>query len=940
MALSGWDTQKSQKITVAGTSIEGDLTDFPLYIPVSSGTDTSMFDELTISGSPDSYTKFLIHPTMDLSNSRHSVTFNGDPEITSSIAKFNKSLYIDGNDYVGVAGSSDLDFGTGDFTVDWWEYRLDSNANRPSICRGTAQYMSLMLGWSTGGQLNVYMSSNGSSWDITGTPGQILNNTVPANQWVHYAVVRSGNNFYTFANGVQKATWTSSASMYAHGTGQMDIGRYFSSYYAYAHMENIRFTKGKARWVTSFSGTLPTSSGYENDGFNTFMLYPVGDVSQSNHNITCNGVTVYPGANGIDYFYTPSELGQYVSIPDDDDWNFGSGDFTVDFWARYNGTPTGAFFGQSGGGGGNPKFAYYIDNISSNNITLHTSTIGNIYWSWPSGNRPNSTWNHYAFVRSGNNWYIFVDGTMIDSVKSQSGSLPDVSSDLRFMTDGENWQGWVGYMTNIRVSKGIARWTSNFTPPYMGPYATSFDNARKIAIADSSDTEMYVEIADWDPFRKKADLFTKVPTLTSGTDKELFLYYDSEHTTNSGYVGFTGDTTATGVWDNNFVGVYHMSQSPIGSLLDSSSFGRNATSNGSMTPDDLIIGNVSKAIAFDGVDDSFTTGSLDYSSLESSFTIEVKQKFWQTPDTAYERVCQIGPNSSNSITFAQYNTSNYYNVGIYGDDVQATESTLDVGNWHVITSRLSGGSNLNLFKNGVKDSSVNSVSVASLSSAVLNIADGGPLSEYAHTYVEEFRLSNSARADGWIKTTYNNIFNPTDMLTFEPAGAIVFFFSNPDPEHNSTAYGTSKNLQITVTVSGAPTYDATFYTGAGAKIGTTNSGITSGSPTSEYWDNTPYPINYSWYVMATASGVSDNSQTYTFTNRYLCSGTVNYGVTPISGSMVRAYRRDTGALIDSVTTGSDGTFIIGSTYSGTHFAVAHYPDDTFNALIYDFLETT
>jgi len=88
---------------------------------------------------------------------------------------------------------------------------------------------------------------------------------------------------------------------------------------------------------------------------------------------------------------------------------------------------------------------------------------------------------------------------------------------------------------------------------------TSDDNRKKIAVTtDDGTTECYVEIEKWDDGNEKAWLWVKVPSVASGADTELYLYYDKDHAENTAKVGDTNDAIAENVWDTNFKAVYHM----------------------------------------------------------------------------------------------------------------------------------------------------------------------------------------------------------------------------------------------------------------------------------------------------------------------------------------------------------------------------------------------
>lgn len=157
--------------------------------------------------------------------------------------------------------------------------------------------------------------------------------------------------------------------------------------------------------------------------------------------------------------------GDYLSIPDSLDWAL-AGDFTIDAWIRFDSSNL----------------------ASSNMIFTQTSNAGDtdfMHASWTgsqwylavkSGNSYQllftasdtlaaNTWYHAAFVRSGNNWYIFRDGILKGSTTAAI-SLPDFSQEVRIGGINSAFpQYFKGYIDELRVSKGLARWTSNFTPP-------------------------------------------------------------------------------------------------------------------------------------------------------------------------------------------------------------------------------------------------------------------------------------------------------------------------------------------------------------------------------------------------------------------------------------------------------------------------------------------
>ena len=178
--------------------------------------------------------------------------------------------------------------------------------------------------------------------------------------------------------------------------------------------------------------------------------------------------------------YFPGSTNSYLSVVDSDDWNFGAGDFTIDFWIKSDGGfGDNGLFGTSQGGGGQTKMGCYLDSISSGYLTIHRNgtTSFNISWAWsPADN----TEYHVAIVRNGSSWYLFVNGVQTGGTQTQSQGFQDVSSDLRIGTDGEGWKAFKGWIDEFRISKGIARWVSNFTLP------TEEYSQNQVMMADAS----------------------------------------------------------------------------------------------------------------------------------------------------------------------------------------------------------------------------------------------------------------------------------------------------------------------------------------------------------------------------------------------------------------------------------------------------------------------
>jgi hypothetical protein len=155
----------------------------------------------------------------------------------------------------------------------------------------------------------------------------------------------------------------------------------------------------------------------------------------------------------------------YVTIPNSSSWDFGSGDFTIDFWIRWNVVPSGTtpsvFLNRYGGWACwySPDVKCMTFQYAPGNYLLYTQNC----WTDPVAN----TWYHIAGVRSGNSFKWYKNGVLLSSHNMTGITIPNGSSfgiGGRYERTSAWW--WLnGWMDEVKVSKGIARWTSDFTLP-------------------------------------------------------------------------------------------------------------------------------------------------------------------------------------------------------------------------------------------------------------------------------------------------------------------------------------------------------------------------------------------------------------------------------------------------------------------------------------------
>ena len=256
-------------------------------------------------------------------------------------------------------------------------------------------------------------------------------------------------------------------------------------------------------------GTATTGDGYFPQ---TSLLLPFdgSDAATSTSDLSNrNGTVSFAGtaqlSTGQSKFGGSSLLldgnSDYVSISDSY-WNtaFDSGDFTVESWVRFDsgvldGSTAVEFMATRGNSGGSSTNGWGLRKYNDNFIAWYMR-IGSswVYLNYSQGTKTTvsaDTWYHVAVTRSGNTWKLFLNGTAEDTI-TNSGSITSANGD-RFVIGalaGGNFSADLymdGYIEDVRVTIGHARYTSNFTAPTTAHLTSAGDVNKHIVVNSDAD---------------------------------------------------------------------------------------------------------------------------------------------------------------------------------------------------------------------------------------------------------------------------------------------------------------------------------------------------------------------------------------------------------------------------------------------------------------------
>jgi hypothetical protein len=160
--------------------------------------------------------------------------------------------------------------------------------------------------------------------------------------------------------------------------------------------------------------------------------------------------------------------GDYLKIPNSQNFNFGSGNFTVEGWVYCTNTSSrqDIFTTPANASGfSGLSFAIYNGNFE---LTMSWTGAWDILFA-TAGSVSANTWYHFAVVRNGVTVTVYINGTSTYSNSGLSTSSLVFGTDPATISYGRVNQSdaryLYGYIDDLRITKGYARYTANFTAP-------------------------------------------------------------------------------------------------------------------------------------------------------------------------------------------------------------------------------------------------------------------------------------------------------------------------------------------------------------------------------------------------------------------------------------------------------------------------------------------
>ena len=513
---------------------------------------------VAISGTQTSLLLFQNSTSTDASSNNFTSTVTGSLSLSSTVQPFptvTNGLSVFFSTIIGASpnsyylrlytGSSTYVFGTGDFTIEFY-FNGSSQTNRVILDKRDE---------TTNAQPYINIINSRLNWGPTNLQGSVV---IANDLWNHCAIVRQSGTVYIYVNGVLDNSGADTTDYSATSTYTYvgHSSRNLNSNFITGYLSNLRAVKGVSVYTGTF--TVPTSplTSTQSSSTNisaitgtqtlylTLQTNPIADASTNNVSVitSISGTTAsspFVAINGKSVFFNGS--GNYIIIPSDAAFNFGTGDFTIECWVYLSsGTTSGTIFDNRTSSTSVHPVLY----ITSNIITYSVAGVDVITGSTLSV----TTWYHIALSKISGNTKLYVNGAQVGSTYVDSNNYLVGAPSIGTGFGSSN--SLTGYLTNLRVVKGVGVYTASFTTPTTPLTTTqSSNNLGSVALFSNPIPSLGNSV-----YFNGVNDYMKVPGITTSMGTGDFTietyYYPTSFDAVTTLLGqYTAATTGLGYWN-------------------------------------------------------------------------------------------------------------------------------------------------------------------------------------------------------------------------------------------------------------------------------------------------------------------------------------------------------------------------------------------------------
>jgi len=428
------------------------------------------------------------------------------------------SAYLDGTgDYLDVGVGAGFDLGSSNFSMEFWYYATAVGTYAPGIiCKRVG---GVATGWAMG--TSGFVALVGGTWyDSWGNPYWVGSTSATGfnsstsltkmNQWTHVVVTRTGTDVRWFVNGQLLGYQSRSGSIDQLTGSRLSIGLMgtTSEQPFYGYISDLRISIGSVPTGYQTSSTTlntqiftpPTAAITKtSQGATSGDVKYIGNSTNAgiydatmntnfetvNADISVTSIPAKYGSGSLSFNSTStgSSIPYLLSAANTNRYALYTGDFTMEAWifilSNNNLSSDMPIINYGNGGANGPlgTATTWALLVTNNGAALkfyrNTDASTEVSYSFGSASTvPYQKWVHVAITRANGYMRAFVDGVQVGSTTAVSTSYAPVSGTNRLFVGVQTGGGgnneyykFPGFMDDVRLTQGVARYIANFTPP-------------------------------------------------------------------------------------------------------------------------------------------------------------------------------------------------------------------------------------------------------------------------------------------------------------------------------------------------------------------------------------------------------------------------------------------------------------------------------------------
>lgn len=388
----------------------------------------------------------------DASSNLNHGTVNGATLTTDRFGNQNSAYSFNGtNQYIQCPNQSYLNFNSGDFSLSTWVNFANNSTNRFVLGKSDGQFNQnkwiIYHGYSPA-QYAFHINTSSGNSSFSGS----ANWQFDSNSWHHLVIVKSGNIYETYLDGL-KITEAAGTSSVPNTSTPLTIGMVESIGWMHGKIDDIRiYNRAISRDEVSI--LYKENSIHLDNGL--VALYEFNgnandSTTNSNHGTVVGATLTSDRFGNANQAYHFNGIDQLIQAPSKSYLDLSGNESSVSFWAKFEGTSsTRHILGKSDGAFNNNKWIFYYS-TAPNQVSLHVNRIsgGSTFSAPATFNYDTTTWHHFAITKSGTAYTMYIDGA---NVAQSSGPSPLPSTTGLFTMGSVEGLGWFqGSLDNVRV---------------------------------------------------------------------------------------------------------------------------------------------------------------------------------------------------------------------------------------------------------------------------------------------------------------------------------------------------------------------------------------------------------------------------------------------------------------------------------------------------------